>query len=153
MQSMELSPLFFCWSLRNQSNRPDDEFSRYSLVLWNMFSSRQLFVRRESYRPGKSTYLFCISASGTNSPQVEAVKKTDAISETKSSAAGSSLTKKSKRRSSFRYRRSTIKDSSLKLFSCLVSDVRDTEDASITSLKSEMPKSTKYQEKSSCSIQ
>lgn len=89
--------------------------------------------------------------------QSQSVKVQDTISTiSKSSAAGSSLTKNSKRRKSFRFvgrRRSSLKDSSLKLFSCLVSEVHDTEDASITSLKSEMPKSTKYQEKSSCSIQ
>ena len=70
--------------------------------------------------------------------------------------AGSSLTKNTKRRKSLRLissrRRSSFKDSSLKLFSCLVSEVRDTEDASITSLKSEMPKKIRYQEKSSCTL-
>jgi len=83
------------------------------------------------------------------------VKVQDAISISKSSAAGSSLTKQKSRRRSFRLgrRRSSLKDSGLKLFSCLVSEVHDNEDASITSLKSEMPKNTKYQEKSSCSIQ
>jgi len=86
---------------------------------------------------------------------VNVAKVQDSISISKSSAAGSSLTKNTKRRKSFRLpgrRRSSLKDSSLKLFSCLVSEVKDIEDASITSLKSEMPKNTKYQEKNSCAI-
>lgn len=86
------------------------------------------------------------------------VKGSDKVEETisvsRSSAAGSSLTKNTKRRKSFKlkHRRNSLKDSSLKIFSCLVSDVHDTEDASITSLKSSMPKSTRYEEKSSCAI-
>ena len=95
-----------------------------------------------------------INKNYSNKYYIGSEKVEETISVSRSSAAGSSLTKNTKRRKSFKlkHRRNSLKDSSLKIFSCLVSDVHDTEDASITSLKSSMPKSTRYEEKSSCAI-
>lgn len=79
--------------------------------------------------------------------------KLDCASISKSSAAGSSFTKSQRRKSFPRFpkkRRGSLKESSL--FSCIMPKVKDTEDASITSLKSAIPKSSRYEEKSSCFI-
>ncbi|CBY07627.1 unnamed protein product [Oikopleura dioica] len=79
--------------------------------------------------------------------------KLDCASISKSSAAGSSFTKSQRRKSFPRFpkkRRGSLKESSL--FSCIMPKVKDTEDASITSLKSAIPKSSRYEEKSSCQI-